>query len=53
MKQAINTALEGVAFAIRTGYERHAYMGSLNGRGHFPTTCVIEIYEINSFSYTE
>ncbi|MGN0227481.1 MAG: hypothetical protein ACI4AI_05400 [Paludibacteraceae bacterium] len=35
MKQAINTALEGVAFAIRTGYEKHAYVGSLNG-GAFP-----------------
>ena len=45
MKQAFNIALEGVAFAIRAGYERHAYVGSLNGGGHFQTTCVIEIYE--------
>lgn len=31
MKQAFNTALEGVAFAIIAGYERRAYVGSLNG----------------------
>ena len=45
MKQAINTAIDGVAFAIRAGYEHHVYMGSLRGGGHFPKTCVIEIYE--------
>lgn len=50
MKQAFNIALEGVAFAIRAGYERHAYVGSLNGGGHFPTTCVIEIYDTNTAS---
>ena len=51
MKQAFNTALEGVAFAIRAGgYERHAYVGSLNGGVHFPTTCVIEIYDTNTAS---
>lgn len=48
MRFPINETEDGVAFAIRTGYERHAYIGSLGGGGHFPTTQVIEIYEVDT-----
>jgi len=37
---------EGCAFAIRTGYERHAYLnGMTRGGGFFPATGVLEIIE--------
>jgi hypothetical protein len=42
----INATDDGNAFAIRTGYERHCYVGALNGGGHFPTTAVLEIFDI-------
>lgn len=45
MRKPLNTASNDVAFTIRIGYERQAYIGSLDGGGHYPTTMVIEIYE--------
>ena len=42
----MNTTSEGCAFAIRTGYERHAYLnGMTRGGGFYPATGVMEIYE--------
>ena len=37
---------QGCAFAIRTGYERHAYLnGMTRGGGFYPATGVIELVE--------
>ena len=42
----INTVLGICAFAIRTGYERHAYLNGMTRGGRFyPATGVLEIYE--------
>lgn len=42
----INVTAERCAFAIRTGYERHAYLnGMTRGGGFYPATGVLEIYE--------
>ena len=42
----INTTPEGYAFAIRTGYERHAYLnGMTRGGGFYPATGVMEVIE--------
>ena len=46
-KIPINTTPnEGCAFAIRTGYERHAYLnGMTRGGGFYPATGVLEVIE--------
>lgn len=42
----INVTDEGCAFALRTGYERHAYLnGMTRGGGFYPATGVLETYE--------
>lgn len=42
----LNINRDGCAFAIRTGYERHAYLnGMTRGGGFYPATGVLEIYE--------
>jgi len=41
-----NTTADGCAFAIRYGYERHAYFNGMTRGGKFyPATGVLEIYE--------
>lgn len=50
MKIPINTA-GGCAFAIRTGYERQAYLnGMTRGGGFYPTTGVLLVYRIRDHS---
>ena len=45
-KIPINVTDDGCAFALRTGYERHAYLnGMTRGGGFYPATGVLEIYE--------
>lgn len=42
----INITSDGCAFAIRTGYQRHACLnGMTRGGGFYPATGVMEIYE--------
>lgn len=42
----LNTTSEGCAFALRTGYERHAYLNGMTRGGKFyPATGVLEVYE--------
>lgn len=44
----LNVTDEGCAFAIRTGYEGHAYLnGMTRGGGFYPASGVLEIYEDN------
>jgi hypothetical protein len=41
-----NITPRGFAFAIRTGYERHAYLnGMTRGGGFYPATGVVELIE--------
>lgn len=45
-KIPINVTDNECAFAIRTGYERHAYLnGMTRGGGFYPASGVLEIYE--------
>ena len=46
----INITSDGCAFAIRTGYERHAYLNGMGG-GFYPATGVMEIYETDSIEH--
>lgn len=42
----INTTVNGCAFTIRTGYERHAYLNGMTRGGKFyPATGVLELIE--------
>ena len=42
----LNVTDDGCVFAIRTGYERHAYLnGMTRGGGFYPASGVLEIYE--------
>ena len=56
MKKIIptNTTAEGLAFTVRTGYERHAYFNGMTRGGKFyPATGVLELIEDGDSQHIE